>query len=147
MVITEKRDVSIEVRVHNGTCKKWALSKEHAASPTATLESIMIIAVIHAIQERDVITADVTNAFIPAMIPEVQPRDERVMMKITRVLVDMLVQLDLGLYAPHVVMEIGKKVISCEQYMVCYKQLCCDIKSAERSLRVVGLSSVPMIHA
>ena len=40
--------------------------KDDAASPTASLESIMITGVIDAHEERDVMTADVPNAFIQA---------------------------------------------------------------------------------
>ena len=45
-------------------------------------------------------TADVPNAFIQAPMPEVKPGADRVMMKITGVLVDMLVQLSPEAYVP-----------------------------------------------
>ena len=43
-------------------------------------------------------TAYVPNAFIQAPIPEVTPGEDRVMMKFTGVLVDMLVQLSPEVY-------------------------------------------------
>ena len=52
-------------------------------------------------------TADVPNAFIQAPMLEVKPGEERVMMKITGVLVDMLVQLNPEVYGPYVVFENG----------------------------------------
>ena len=112
MFIIEKRDGRIKGRmVYNGAPTREWLSKEDAASPTVTLESIMITAVIDAKEKRDVMTADVLNASIQAKMPEGQKGDEQVMMKITGVLVDMWVQLDPGLYGSHVVLENGKKVI------------------------------------
>ena len=65
MLLTEKRD---------GTKKRWAvfdgratkewLTKEDSASPTATLEGIMLTITIDAHEGRDLMTADVPNAFI-----------------------------------------------------------------------------------
>jgi hypothetical protein len=55
-------------------------------------------------------TCDIPNAFIQALMPEVKDGDERVMMKITGVLVDMLVELNPELYGPYVVYEKNRKV-------------------------------------
>ena len=52
-------------------------------------------------------TSDIPNAFIEALLPEVKPGQERAMMKITGVLVDMLVQLSPEVYRPYVVFENG----------------------------------------
>ena len=51
--------------------------------------------------------ADVPYAFIQAPISKVKPGKDRLMMKITGVLVDMLVQLSLEVYGPYVVFENG----------------------------------------
>jgi hypothetical protein len=48
-------------------------------------------------------TRDIPNAFIQALMPEVKDGDERVMMKITGVLVDMLVELNPEVYGPYLV--------------------------------------------
>ena len=48
-------------------------------------------------------SADVPKAFIQTEMPGIKQGEERVMMKITGVLVDMLVQLNPQLYGPHVV--------------------------------------------
>ena len=66
---------------------------------------------IDAHENRDVMSADVPNAFIQTAMPEVKEGEERVMMKITGVLVGMLVQLDPQLYGPHIVYEKGRKVL------------------------------------
>ncbi len=50
-------------------------------------------------------TCDIPNAFIQALMPEVKEDDERVMIKITGVLVEMLVELNPQLYGSHVVYE------------------------------------------
>ena len=55
--------------------------------------------------------ADVPSAFIQAPMPEVKPNEDRVMMKITGVLVDMLVQLFPEVYGPYVVFENGRKLL------------------------------------
>jgi hypothetical protein len=53
----------------------------------------MILAVIDAKEERDLMSCDIPNAFIQTDMPKVEYGGERVIMKITGVLVDMLVQL------------------------------------------------------
>jgi hypothetical protein len=87
--------------------REWK-SKEDSASPTAALESIMILAVIDAKEERDILSGDYPNAFIQTDMPKVNDGGERVIMKITGVLVNMLVQFIPELYGPHVVLEKGK---------------------------------------
>jgi hypothetical protein len=84
--------------VYNGKPMREWLSREDSASPTAALESIMLMAVISAHEGRDVMTCDIPNPFIQALMPEVKDGNERVMMKITGVLVNMLVELNPELY-------------------------------------------------
>ena len=91
MFLTEKRDKTVKGRmVYNGKPTREWLDKEDSASPTVALESIMLTAVIDAKEERDVMSADVPNAFIQTPMPERKNREERVVMKITGVLVDLL---------------------------------------------------------
>ena len=68
-------------------------------------------------------TADVPNAFIQAPMPEVKPNEDRVMMKITGVLVDMLVQLCPEVYGPFVVFENGRKLLYVQVLRVIYGML------------------------
>ena len=124
MFVTEKRDGRIKGRmVFDGSRTREWLSKEDAASPTASLESIFLTSVIEAQEGRDVMTADVPNAFIQASMPEVKEGEERVMMKITGVLVDMLVELDPSLYAKFVVFEDGEKVLYVQVLRAIYGML------------------------
>jgi hypothetical protein len=55
--------------------------RNEAASPTAMTESHLITAVIKAKQGRDIMTADIPNAFVQTNI-EKKPSGERIIMKI-----------------------------------------------------------------
>ncbi|MGC9211833.1 MAG: hypothetical protein ACP5FU_06765 [Nitrososphaeria archaeon] len=94
MFLTEKRDKSIKGRmVYNGKPTREWLSREDAASPTVALESIMLTAIVDAKEKRDIMTADVPNAFIQAQMPNLNDANEYVFKKITGVLVDLLVEM------------------------------------------------------
>ena len=124
MFLGEKRDGTIKGRmVYNGKPTREWLSREDSASPTAALESIMLTAVIDATEERDIMTCDIPNAFIQALMPEVKDGNERVMMKITGVLVDMLVELNPELYGPYVVYEKNRKVLYVQVMRAIYGML------------------------
>ena len=112
MFLTEKRDDSIKGRmVYNGKPTREWVNREDAASPTAALESIILTGVIEAHEKRDIMCVDIPNAFIQTLMPPTKDGDERVIMKITGPLVDMLVELNQALYGPYVVMEKGRKVL------------------------------------
>ena len=113
-MLTEKRDGSIKGRmVYNGKPTREWLSREESASPTASLEGIFITGVIDAKEERDVMSADIPNAFIQAMVPpkKTEEGEERVVMRVTGPLVDVLVKIAPEIYAKHVVVENGKRVL------------------------------------
>jgi hypothetical protein len=95
--------------VYNGNPTREWLSREESVSPTAALESIMLTAAIDAHEECKVMMCDIPNAFIEALMPKVKDGDERVMMEITGVLVDMLVELNPELYGPYVVYERNRR--------------------------------------
>ena len=96
--------------VCNGKGTREWLTREDSASPTAAHESIMLMAVINAKEGQDVMCADLPNGFIQTEMPKVEKGEERIIMKITGVLVDMLVQLNPQLYGPCVVYEKNHKV-------------------------------------
>jgi hypothetical protein len=79
--------------------------------------------VIEAKEERDVMTCYIPNAFIQAYLPKKEPGEDRVVMKITGVLVDMLVDINPELYGPAVVLENRKKVIYVEVLKAIYGML------------------------
>ena len=125
MFLTEKRDKSVKGRmVYNGKpTRKW-LSKEDAASPTAATESIFLTGVIDAKEGRDVMSSDIPNAFIQALIPDDdKDGNERIVMKITGQLVDALVEIAPEVYGLFVVYENGKKVLYVQVLRALYGML------------------------
>jgi hypothetical protein len=112
LFLTEKRDGRVKGRlVYNGKPTREWVSKDDAASPTASLEGILLTSILDVKENRDVMSADIPNAFIQANLPDMQDGDERVVMKITGVLVDLLVEIDVTKYGPYVVFENGVKTI------------------------------------
>ena len=84
MLLTGKRGGKVKGRmVFDGRRTREWITNEDSASPTATLEGIMLTLTIDAHENRDVMSADVPNAFIQTAMPEVKEGEERVMMKIT----------------------------------------------------------------
>ena len=69
------------------------------------------MAKINTYEGRYIIVLDVTNAFIHTNMPPKENGEERVIMKTTGVLVDILLELDSETYRKHVVFENGKKLI------------------------------------
>jgi hypothetical protein len=74
----------------------------------------LITGVIEAKEERDIMTCGIPNAFIQAYLPKKEPGEDRVVMKITGVLVNMLIVINPDLYGPAVVLENRKKVLYVE---------------------------------
>jgi hypothetical protein len=83
----------------------------------------LITGVIEATEERDVMTCDIPNAFIQEYLPKKEPGEDRVVMKITGVLVDMLVGKNPESYGPAVVLENQKKVLYVEVLKAIYGML------------------------
>ena len=124
MLLTEKKDGSKKGRlVYNGKPTREWLSREDASSPTASLESIMLTAVIDAYESRDVMCNDIPNAFIQAPMPILHEGEERIIMKITGKLVDMLINLDATMYGPFVVFEKNERVIYVQVLKAIYGML------------------------
>jgi hypothetical protein len=124
MFLRENRDGAVKGRmVSNGKPTREWLSREDSASPTAALKSIMLTAVIDAHEERDVMTCDIPNVFIQALMPEVKDGNERVMIKITGVLVNRLVKLNRELYGPYVFYERNRKVLYVQLMRAIYGML------------------------
>ena len=71
MFLTDKRDESVKGRmVYNRKPTREWLSREDYASPTVATESVTLTSFIDTYKKRDVITADVPNAFIQAELPK-----------------------------------------------------------------------------
>jgi hypothetical protein len=117
--LVQKRDGSVKGRTcANGSTQREYMDREEAASPTAMTESIIITGVVDAKQHRDVMTADIPNAFVQTDIDK-KKVGERIIMKIRGPLVDMLLELSHETYAEYVVYEGKSKVL----YVVMEKAL------------------------
>jgi hypothetical protein len=68
-------------------------------------------------------TCDIPSAFIQAYLPKKEPGEDRAVMKITGMLVDMLVHINPELYVPVVVLENRKKVLYVEVLKAIYGML------------------------
>ena len=124
MFLAEKRTGEVKGRmVYNGKPTREWLDKQDSASPTAALESIFLLCLVDAKEGRDVMSTDIPNAFVQTEMPTVKDGEERIIMKITGVLVDMLVQLAPEVYGPYVVFERGEKVIYVQVMRAIYGML------------------------
>jgi hypothetical protein len=68
-------------------------------------------------------TCNIPNAFIQGYLPKKEPGEDRVVMKITGVLVDMLVDINPESYGPAVVLQNQKKVLHVEVMKAIYGML------------------------
>jgi hypothetical protein len=69
--LTEKKDGQVKGRTcANGSTQQSYVNQEDAASPTAITESIILTSVIEAKEGRDVMVADVPNAFVQTSIED-----------------------------------------------------------------------------
>ena len=85
-----------------------------------TTEALITTAVIDAKQNRDVITLDIPNAFVQTPVPE---SDEKVIMRITDLLVDHLENLFPSTYKQCVTIENQTKIIYVEMKKALYGML------------------------
>jgi hypothetical protein len=91
--ITKKKDGRIKARAcTNGSTQHEYTKCNEAASATALTESHLITAVIDAKQGRNIMTADISNAFVQTEI-ENKANSNQTIMKIQGQLVDMLVNI------------------------------------------------------
>jgi len=147
MFLTMKRDGSIKGRmVYNGKPTGVWMSREESTSPTAALESIMLTAIIDAKERRDVMTADIPNAFIQAPMPEKDGDDKCIIMKITGVLVFLLVSMAPETYEAYVVQEKKREVIYVRVIRALYGMLTAALTWYEyfrRDLEGIGFTFNP----
>ncbi len=147
-MVTEESKIKTRV-VANGSIQRDWIQKEDAASPTASLESIILTAGIEAHEEREVATVDVPNAFIQATV-KYKPNQEWITMKVQGALVDMLIELEPDVYRPCVVYEKGVKTL----YLIVLRAIYGMLQSAllfyqkfRKDLENYGFVFNHMIHA
>ena len=66
-----------------------------ASSPTVSTEAVMLTSIIEALENRDVVIIDIPNAFIQTKIED---EKDKVIIRISGVLVDMLLKIVPGVY-------------------------------------------------
>jgi hypothetical protein len=121
--LVEKRDGTVKARTcANGSTQREYVDRDEATSPTAMTESVIITGTIEAKQSRDVMTADIPNAFVQTRIEDKQV-GERIIMKIRGPLVDMLLELSPETYEGYVVYEGKNKVLYVMMVMALYGML------------------------
>ena len=109
LLLTEKRTGEVKGRlVYNGKPTRDWMSREDTSSPTATQEGIFLTAVIDAKEERDIVTADIPNAFVQTKM-NIKNGDKKIVMKISGKLVDMLLAIAPEIYGGYVVYKNGKR--------------------------------------
>ena len=89
------------------------MNKEESSSPTVATNSLFYTMIFDAKERQDVMTADVPNAFMQTKIDQ-QNREDKTVMKITGVLVDMLVEDSPDIHADYTVHEDNKKTLHVE---------------------------------
>ena len=147
MLVTEKRDKSVKgwLVYDRSKTPDW-VSWEEAASPTVSLESLFLTSVINAKENWDVMTCNIPNAFIQAHMPKTKAGDEQVVMKITGMMVDLLVQLSPNTYGQHVVFECRTKVIYLHVLQALYGMLVAAIlwyQKLQKDLESIGFKINP----
>ena len=121
--LSEKRDGMIKGRtVFNGKPTREWLSKEESKSPMVLLEALNTTVIIDGHERRDVMTADIPNAFIQAEL-ERKDGDKKVIMKITGRLVDIMMKMSPSEYEGYVVYKKGKPVIYVQVLQALYGML------------------------
>ena len=111
MCISEKHDsLTKGCVVCNGKPTRDWQTKEDTSSPPVGLDSLFFTSVMDTKEKRDVMTADVPNAFIQTALKQ-EDGTEKTIVKITGVLVDPLSSESPLEYKPHAVCENRHKVL------------------------------------
>jgi hypothetical protein len=106
MFLKRKRCGKIKARgCADGRKQRLYITKEDAASPTVSNESVFITAVIDAMEDREVAVADLPGAFMQADM------DTLVHVRFVGKMVELLLEIDRSLYEPYITCEKGEKVL------------------------------------
>jgi hypothetical protein len=122
----------------NGSTQRAYISREEASSPTAAPEAIITTGVIDAKQKRDVMTLDIPNAFVQT---EIAMDGDKIIMKIRGQLVDILLELCLGVYDDYVINEGKHKILYVRMLKALYGMLISSIlyyKKFRKDIESIG---------
>ena len=146
LFLTEKRDGRIKARAcADGSIQREYIEREDAASPTAMTESILITATVDAKERRDMLTADIPNAFVQTNIDD-KKLGYRVIMKIRGALVDLLLEIDYQVYSAFVVYEGKSKVLYVKMNMALYGMMISSLlyyKKFKKDIEAIGFKINP----
>ena len=119
MFLKKKRCGKIKGRTVAGGNKQRAyINKEEASSPTVSTQAVMLSCIIDAEERRDVATIDIPNAFIQT---RVENPEQRALIKIKGILVDVLVDIAPDAYKDYVYVDPrGNKVLIVECFNAIY---------------------------
>ena len=118
-LVIEKKSGNIEVRaVADDRSQRAYVDPEDAASPTVSLETLMLTCVIEAEEEKDVTTSDVSRAFLQANM------DEFVRVLFTGSMVDLLMWTDVAYMKFVYVIKREEKVIHVQLTKAVYATIC-----------------------
>jgi hypothetical protein len=87
----------------DGHKQRWYIDQADAASPTIATEAVFLMAVINALEGREVAIINIPGAFM-----QVDLEDETIHVLLTRKMVDLLLEIDRELYEPYLVQERGE---------------------------------------
>ena len=125
--LTEKRDGSMKVRTcADGSTRRAYTLKEEAASATAATDSILLTGAIKTKQNRDVMTLYIPNAFVQNIAPQ-EEYDDKIIMKIRGVLVDMILEIIPETYLEYVFNEGNSKVLYVKMEKALYRMMIAPI--------------------
>jgi hypothetical protein len=106
MFLKEKRDGMIKGRgCADGRPQQDYMTKENTSSPTVAPETLLVTCLIDAIEKRDVATLDIPGAFMQSEM------EGLVIMKLERVMAEIILKIDPGKYKKFTVHERRKAVV------------------------------------
>jgi len=92
--------------VAGGNLQRGHVTKEESNSPTVSTKSVLLTSIVDALEEQDVTIINIPNAFIQT---RVQDANDRVIIRITGVIVDWLVKAAPKVYAKYVAVNSRKE--------------------------------------
>jgi Reverse transcriptase (RNA-dependent DNA polymerase) len=103
LFLKQKRDDTIKGRlVAGGNKQRGTIEKEEATSPTAALESVLLTATIDALEERDVATIDIPNAFVQTRL---ENDADKAIMRMRGRLAELMVKVAPEIYSKYVIVN------------------------------------------
>ena len=117
--LTEKKDGRITAKMcANESIQRAYVPKDDAASPTTTTERVLITSTIEHKQIKDVIAADIPNAFIHT---DINKKDQnKIIMKIRGQLVNILSELQPSRYSKYTRKENSSPILYVRMVKVLY---------------------------